>query len=226
MKNTKFSKSVSEKLDSTKSYGIDEAMSLLMELKRSSFAESVDVAFNLGVDPRHAEENIRLSLILPHGIGRSVSVLAIVNPEKEAEAKEAGADFVGSEEYLEKIKSGWTDVDKIVVTPDLMGQLGKLGKVLGPKGLMPNPKSGTVTNDIAKAIKELKAGKLDARVEKNGILQSSIGKTSFSEEELKENFETLRSALMSAKPNSFKGKYLNSISLSSTLGPGIKIGTE
>ena len=197
-----------------------------MELKKSSFAESVDVAFNLGVDPRHAEENIRLSLILPHGIGRSVSVLAIVNSEKEAEAKEAGADFVGSEEYLEKIKSGWTDVDKIVVTPDLMGQLGKLGKVLGPKGLMPNPKSGTVTNDIAKAIKELKAGKLDARVEKNGILQSSIGKTSFSEQELKENFETLRSALMSAKPNSFKGKYLNSISLSSTLGPGIKIGTE
>lgn len=226
MKNTKFAKLVSEKLDSSKSYGIDEAMSLLMELKKSSFAESVDVAFNLGVDPRHAEENIRLSLILPHGIGRSVSVLAIVNSEKEAEAKEAGADFVGSDEYLEKIKSGWTDVDKIVVTPDLMGQLGKLGKVLGPKGLMPNPKSGTVTNDIAKAIKELKAGKLDARVEKNGILQSSIGKTSFSEEELKENFETLRSALMSAKPNSFKGKYLNSISLSSTLGPGIKIGTE
>ena len=226
MKNTKFAKSVSEKLDSSKSYGIDEAMSLLMELKRSSFAESVDVAFNLGVDPRHAEENIRLSLILPHGIGRSVSVLAIVNSEKEAEAKEAGADFVGNEEFLEKIKSGWTDVDKIVVTPDLMAQLGKLGKVLGPKGLMPNPKSGTVTNDVAKAIKELKAGKLDARVEKNGILQSSIGKTSFSEQELKDNFETLRSALMSAKPNSFKGKYLNSISISSTLGPGIKIGTE
>ena len=226
MKNTKFAKSVSEKLDTSKSYGIDEAMSLLMELKRPSFAESVDVAFNLGVDPRHAEENIRLSLILPHGIGRSVSVLAIVNSEKEAEAKKAGADFVGNEEFLEKIKSGWTDVDKIVVTPDLMAQLGKLGKVLGPKGLMPNPKSGTVTNDVAKAIKELKAGKLDARVEKNGILQSSIGKTSFSEQELKDNFETLRSALMSAKPNSFKGKYLNSISISSTLGPGIKIGTE
>jgi large subunit ribosomal protein L1 len=226
MKNTKFAKSVSEQLDYSKSYGIDEAMSLLMGLKRSTFAESVDVAFNLGVDPRHAEENIRLSLILPHGIGRNVSVLAIVNSEKEAEAKEAGADFVGNEEYLEKIKSGWTDVDKIVVTPDLMGQLGKLGKVLGPKGLMPNPKSGTVTNEVAKAIKELKAGKLDARVEKNGILQSSIGKTSFSKEELKENFETLRSALMSAKPNSFKGKYLNSISISSTLGPGIKIGTE
>jgi len=226
MKATKFSKSVLGKIDSSKFYDIDEAMSLLMEFKRSTFAESVDVAFNLGVDPRHAEENIRLSLVLPHGVGKNVSVLAIVNSEKEAEAKEAGADFVGSEEYLEKIKSGWTDVDKIVVTPDLMGKLGKLGKVLGPKGLMPNPKSGTVTNDIAKAIKELKAGKLDARVEKNGILQSSIGKTSFSEEALKENFETLRSALMSAKPNSFKGKYLNSISISSTLGPGINIGTE
>ncbi|MEC7919166.1 MAG: 50S ribosomal protein L1 [Candidatus Neomarinimicrobiota bacterium] len=226
MKTTKFSKLVLDKIDNSKFYDIDEAMSLLMEFKRSTFAESVDVAFNLGVDPRHAEENIRLSLVLPHGVGKNVSVLAIVNSEKEAEAKEAGADFVGSEEYLEKIKSGWTDVDKIVVTPDLMGKLGKLGKVLGPKGLMPNPKSGTVTNDIAKAIKELKAGKLDARVEKNGILQSSIGKTSFSEEELKENFETLRSALMSAKPNSFKGKYLNSISISSTLGPGINIGTE
>ena len=226
MKTTKFSKLFLDKIDNSKFYDIDEAMSLLMEFKRSTFAESVDVAFNLGVDPKHAEENIRLSLVLPHGVGKNVSVLAIVNSEKEAEAKEAGADFVGSEEYLEKIKSGWTDVDKIVVTPDLMGKLGKLGKVLGPKGLMPNPKSGTVTNDIAKAIKELKAGKLDARVEKNGILQSSIGKTSFSEEELKENFETLRSALMSAKPNSFKGKYLNSISISSTLGPGINIGTE
>ena len=226
MKTTKFSKSVLDKVDSSKFYDIDEAMSLLMEFKRSTFAESVDVAFNLGVDPRHAEENIRLSLVLPHGVGKEVSVLAIVNSEKEAEAKEAGADFVGSDDYLEKIKSGWTDVDKIVVTPDLMAKLGKLGKVLGPKGLMPNPKSGTVTNDVAKAIKELKAGKLDARVEKNGILQSSIGKTSFTEEQLKENFIALQSAVISAKPNSFKGKYLKSISLSSSLGPGIKIGTE
>ena len=226
MKITKFSKSVNETLDVTKLYDVEEAFSMMMSFKRKSFNESVDVAFNLGVDPRHAEENIRLSINLPHGIGKEVSVLAIVNADKEAEAKEAGADFVGKDDFLEKIKGGWTDVDKIVVSPDLMVELGKLGKVLGPKGLMPNPKSGTVTNDIAKAIKELKAGKLDARVEKNGILQSSIGKTSFSEQELKENFETLRSALMSAKPNSFKGKYLNSISLSSTLGPGIKIGTE
>lgn len=226
MKITKFSKSVYESLDVTKLYDIEEAFSMMMNFKRESFNESVDVAFNLGVDPRHADENIRLSINLPHGIGKEVSVLAIVNADKEAEAKEAGADFVGKDNFLEKIKGGWTDVDKIVVTPDLMAELGKLGKVLGPKGLMPNPKSGTVTSDIAKAIKELKAGKLDARVEKNGILQSSIGKTSFTEDQLKENFKVLQSAVMSAKPNSFKGKYLNSISLSSSLGPGIKIGTE
>ena len=226
MKLTKFSKAVSEKLDNSKLYNIEEAFNMLMNFKREAFTESVDVAFNLGVDPIHADENIRLSINLPHGIGKEVSVLAIVNADKEDEAKKAGADFVGKDDFLEKIKGGWTDVDKIVVTPDLMAELGKLGKVLGPKGLMPNPKSGTVTNDVAKAIKELKAGKLDARVEKNGILQSSIGKTSFSEEQLKENFNTLQTAVMSAKPNSFKGKYLKSVVISSTLGPGIKIGIE
>jgi large subunit ribosomal protein L1 len=226
MKLTKFSKSVNDRMESSKLYTIDEAVKLLMDFKRESFSESVDVAFNLGVDPRHAEENIRLSINLPHGIGKDVSVLAIVNADKEEEAKEAGADFVGREEFLDKIKGGWTEVDKIIVTPDLMAELGKLGKVLGPKGLMPNPKSGTVTNDVAKAIKELKAGRLDARVEKNGILQSSIGKTSFSEEQIKENFQSMQLAVMSAKPNSFKGKYLKSVSISSSLGPGIKIGTE
>ena len=226
MKLTKFSKAVSEKLDNSKLYNIEEAFNMLMNFKREAFTESVDVAFNLGVDPRHADENIRLSINLPHGIGKEVSFLAIVNADKEDEAKKAGADFVGKDDFLEKIKGGWTDVDKIVVTPDLMAELGKLGKVLGPKGLMPNPKSGTVTNDVAKAIKELKAGKLDARVEKNGILQSSIGKTSFSEDQLKENFNTLQTAVMSAKPNSFKGKYLKSVVISSTLGPGIKIGIE
>ena len=190
------------------------------------YIEIVASLFALWYPFRHAEENIRLSLNLPHGIGKEVSVLAIVNADKEEEAKDAGADFVGKDEFLEKIKGGWTEVDKIVVTPDLMAQLGKLGKVLGPKGLMPNPKSGTVTNDIAKAIKELKAGKLDARVEKNGILQSTIGKTSFSEDQLKENFNFLQTAVMSAKPNSFKGKYVKSVSISSTLGPGIKIGIE
>jgi large subunit ribosomal protein L1 len=156
MKVTKFSKSVNETLDSSKLYSLEEAFNMLMSFKRESFNESVDVAFNLGVDPRHAEENIRLSINLPHGIGKEVSVLAIVNADKEAEAKDAGADFVGKDEFLDKIKAGWTDVDKIVVTPDLMVELGKLGKVLGPKGLMPNPKSGTVTNDLQKLLKSLK----------------------------------------------------------------------
>ena len=197
-----------------------------MEFKRASFVESVDVAYNLGVDPKHADQNIRLNLMLPHGAGKEVTVLALVNADKEKEAQDAGADFVGNKDYLEKIKGGWTDVDKIVVTPDLMAEIGKLGKILGPKGLMPNPKAGTVTNDVAKSVKELKAGKIDVRVEKDGILHSSIGKTSFSEDNLKENFKVFHNAVMSAKPNSFKGTFLNSISLSSSLGPGIKIGVE
>ena len=225
-KKTKFSKLVNEKIDSSKTYTIDEAVSIIMEFKRASFVESVDVAYNLGVDPKHADQNIRLNLMLPHGAGKEVTVLALVNADKEKEAQDAGADFVGNKDYLEKIKGGWTDVDKIVVTPDLMAEIGKLGKILGPKGLMPNPKAGTVTNDVAKSVKELKAGKIDVRVEKNGILHSSIGKTSFSEDNLKENFKVFHNAVMSAKPNSFKGTFLNSISLSSSLGPGIKIGVE
>ena len=183
-KKTKFSKLVNEKIDSSKTHTIDEALSIIMEFKRGSFVESVDVAYNLGVDPKHADQNIRLNIMLPHGSGKEVTVLALVNTDKEKEAKEAGADFIGNKDYLEKIKGGWTDVDKIVVTPDLMAEVGKLGKILGPKGLMPNPKAGTVTNDVGKSIKELKAGKIDVRVEKNGILHSSIGKTSFSENDL------------------------------------------
>ena len=225
-KKTKFSKLVNEKIDSSKTYTIDEAVSIIMEFKRASFVESVDVAYNLGVDPKHADQNIRLNLMLPHGAGKEVTVLALVNADKEKEAQDAGADFVGNKDYLEKIKGGWTDVDKIVVTPDLMAEIGKLGKILGPKGLMPNPKAGTVTNDVAKSVKELKAGKIDVRVEKDGILHSSIGKTSFSEDNLKENFKVFHNAVMSAKPNSFKGTFLNSISLSSSLGPGIKVGVE
>ena len=174
-KKTKFSKLVNEKIDSSKTYTIDEAVSIIMEFKRESFVESVDVAYNLGVDPKHADQNIRLNIMLPHGAGKEVTVLALVNADKEKEAQDAGADFVGNKDYLEKIKGGWTDIDKIVVTPDLMVEIGKLGKILGPKGLMPNPKAGTVTNDVAKSVKELKAGKIDVRVEKNGILHSSIG---------------------------------------------------
>ena len=225
-KKTKFSKLVNEKIDSSKTYTIDEAVSIIMEFKRESFVESVDVAYNLGVDPKHADQNIRLNLMLPHGAGKEVTVLALVNADKEKEAQDAGADFIGNKDYLEKIKGGWTDVDKIVVTPDLMAEIGKLGKILGPKGLMPNPKAGTVTNDVAKSVKELKAGKIDVRVEKNGILHSSIGKTSFSENDLKENFKVFHNAVMGSKPNSFKGTFLNSISLSSSLGPGIKVGVE
>ena len=225
-KKTKFSKLVNEKIDSSKTYTIDEAVSIIMEFKRESFVESVDVAYNLGVDPKHADQNIRLNLMLPHGAGKEVTVLALVNADKEKEAQDAGADFIGNKDYLEKIKGGWTDVDKIVVTPDLMAEIGKLGKILGPKGLLPNPKAGTVTNDVAKSVKELKAGKIDVRVEKDGILHSSIGKTSFSEDNLKENFKVFHNAVMSAKPNSFKGTFLNSISLSSSLGPGIKVGVE
>ena len=203
-KKTKFSKLVNEKIDSSKTYTIDEAVSIIMEFKRESFVESVDVAYNLGVDPKHADQNIRLNLMLPHGAGKEVTVLALVNADKEKEAQDAGADFIGNKDYLEKIKGGWTDVDKIVVTPDLMAEIRKLGKILGPKGLMPNPKAGTVTNDVAKSVKELKAGKIDVRVEKDGILHSSIGKTSFSEDNLKENFKVFHNAVMSAKPNSFK----------------------
>ena len=225
-KKTKFSKLVNEKIDSSKTYTIDEAVSIIMEFKRESFVESVDVAYNLGVDPKHADQNIRLNLMLPHGAGKEVTVLALVNADKEKEAQDAGADFIGNKDYLDKIKGGWTDVDKIVVTPDLMAEIGKLGKILGPKGLMPNPKTGTVTNDVGKSIKELKAGKIDVRVEKNGILHSSIGKTSFSEDNLKENFKVFHNAVMGSKPNSFKGTFLNSISLSSSLGPGIKVGVE
>ena len=225
-KKTKFSKLVNEKIDSSKMYTVDEAVSIIMEFKRESFVESVDVAYNLGVDPKHADQNIRLNIMLPHGAGKEVTVLALVNADKEKEAQDAGADFVGNKDYLEKIKGGWTDIDKIVVTPDLMVEIGKLGKILGPKGLMPNPKAGTVTNDVAKSVKELKAGKIDVRVEKNGILHSSIGKTSFSEDDLKENFRVFHNAVMNTKPNSFKGTFLNSISLSSSLGPGIKVGVE
>ena len=217
------SKLFNEIYDNDSVYDLDQAIEIVKKASSAKFDESVDLAINLNVDPRHAEENIRLSINLPNGVGREVSVLAIVNADKEQEAKDAGADLVGKEEFLEKIKNGWADVDRIVCTPDLMLELGKLGKILGPKGLMPNPKSGTVTTDIANSIKELKAGKIDARVEKNGILHSPIGKTSFSEVQLKENFDTFKQAVLSAKPNSFKGKYLKSISISSTHGPGIKV---
>ena len=213
-------------IDIEKLYNIEEAVGLVKSNATAKFDETVELHVKTNADTRHAEQLVRGVVLLPHGLGKIVRVLVFAQADGAISAKDAGADFVGSQDYLDKIKGGWTDVDKIVVTPDLMAEVGKLGKILGPKGLMPNPKAGTVTNDVGKSIKELKAGKIDVRVEKNGILHSSIGKTSFSENDLKENFNVFHRAVISAKPNSFKGTFLNSISLSSSLGPGIKVGVE
>lgn len=223
MKQAKNMKSAMEKLEKNKKYHLEEAISIAKSIKFSNFDESVDIAINLNVDPRHAEENIRITAALPHGTGKKVSVLVIANGPKEKEAEDAGADFVGNKDYLSKIKNGWTDVDKIVATPDMMGELGKLGKILGPKGLMPNPKSGTVTMNIKQAVKALKSGQVELRVDSNGIVHVSCGKSSFSEEYLKENFMTIYKALIKARPASVKGVYLNKITISTTMGPGILI---
>jgi large subunit ribosomal protein L1 len=177
---------------------------------------------NLGVDPRHADQNIRINTSLPHGTGKEIKVLVVAQGPKEKEAKESGADYVGKE-YLDKLKAGWDEVDKIIATPDMMQELGKLGKVLGPKGLMPNPKSGTVTMDVSNAVKELKAGKIELRVEKNGILHAQCGKSSFDDSHLIENIRMVYETIVKAKPASVKGTYLKKISISSTMGPGIKI---
>ena len=215
-------KSVNSNIDLIKEYDLKEAISLLKKLKFTKFDESVDVAMNLGVDPRHADQNIRISTSLPHGTGKEIKVLVIAQGSKEKEAKESGADYVGKE-YLDKLKTGWDEVDKIIATPDMMQELGKLGKVLGPKGLMPNPKSGTVTMDVSSAIKELKAGKIELRVEKNGIIHAQCGKSSFDENHLIENIRIIYETVVKAKPASVKGTYLKKISISSTMGPGIKI---
>ena len=223
MKQSKNMKSALTKFEKSKKYQLEEAISMIKNIKFSNFDESVDVAINLNVDPRHAEENIRITAALPHGTGKKVSVLVIASGPKEKEAEEAGADFVGNKDYLSKIKNGWTDVDKIVATPDMMGELGKLGKILGPKGLMPNPKSGTVTMKIKQAVKALKSGQVELRVDNNGIIHVSCGKSSFSEKHLKDNILTVYNALKKARPASVKGSYLNKITISTTMGPGIII---
>ena len=206
MKLTKNRKKINSELDLLKEYSILEAVKSLKSQKFTKFDESIDVAVNLGVDPRHADQNIRLTTSLPHGTGKKVKVLVVTQGPKEKEATDAGADYVGKE-FLDKLKSGWDDVDKVVATPDMMPELGKLGKVLGPKGLMPNPKSGTVTTDIASAVKELKAGKIELRVDKNGIVHAQCGKSSFDEKALEENVKTIFETLMKAKPASVKGTY-------------------
>ena len=223
MKKSKNMVNAAKKFDGMKAYLLKEAVALVKDVKYSKFDESVDLAIKLGVDPRHAEENIRVTTSLPHGTGKSVKVLVLTEGPKEKEADEAGADFVGNKDFLTKIKNGWTDVDKIVATPDMMGELGKLGKILGPKGLMPNPKSGTVTMDVIKAVKDLKAGQVELRVESNGIVHVSCGKVSFEREKLVENILKIHDAIMKARPSSVKGQYLEKISISSTMGPSIII---
>jgi len=222
MKITKNRKKINSELDQTKNYSVIDAIKLLKSLKFTKFDESIDLAINLGVDRRHADQNIRLTTSLPHGTGKEVKVLVVTQGPKEQEAKDAGADYVGKE-FLEKLKSGWDDVDKIVATPDMMPELGKLGKVLGPKGLMPNPKSGTVTTDISSSVKEIKAGKIELRVEKNGIVHAQCGKSSFEESALEQNVKTIYETIMKAKPASVKGTYLKKMTISSSMGPGIKI---
>ena len=198
-------------------------MGLIKDMKFSKFDESVDIALNMGVDPRHADQNIRITTSLPSGTGSEVIILVLARGPKEKEAKEAGADFVGNDDFIEKLKNGWSDIDKIIATPDMMPVLGKLGKVLGPKGLMPNPKSGTVTMDVAKAINELKAGRVELRVEKNGIIHSSFGKISFEKKDLVENVKMIYGSLMKARPASAKGQFIKKVTLSSSMGPGVKV---
>ncbi|MFL3052454.1 MAG: 50S ribosomal protein L1 [Candidatus Neomarinimicrobiota bacterium] len=222
MKLTKNRKKLSTKFNRDESYTIEEAVKLVKSTKYTSFDESVDLAINLGVDPRHADQNIRLTTSLPHGTGKDVKVLVVTQGPKEKDAKDAGADYVGKE-FLEKLKTGWDDVDKIVATPDMMPELGKLGKVLGPKGLMPNPKSGTVTTDISGSVRDLKSGKIELRVEKNGIVHVQCGKSSFDDSALEQNVKTVLETILKAKPASVKGTYLKKMTISSTMGPGIKI---
>lgn len=223
MKLTKKQKEVVSKVDLKKDYKIDEAVAIVKQFAKAKFDESVDIAVNLGVDPKHADQVVRGTVSLPNGTGKAVRVLVIAKPEKHSEAIEAGADFVGYEDYLQKIQEGWTDVDVIIATPDVMSELGKLGKILGPRGLMPNPKSGTVTPNIQQAVKEVKAGKIDFRVDKNGTIHASIGKASFEPEKLKENIVTFLNTIIKLKPASAKGTYIKGITLSSTMGPGVSI---
>jgi large subunit ribosomal protein L1 len=212
-----------QKPDQSRRYALSEAVSLLKETAFANFDESVDLAVRLGVDPKHADQMVRGAVVLPHGTGKTNRVLVFAKGEKVTEAEAAGADFVGGDDFVAKINEGWLDFDTVIATPDMMGQVGRLGRVLGPRGLMPNPKVGTVTFDVSKAVREAKAGKVEFRVEKAGIVHAQVGKKSFGEPELAGNVQSLVGALVKAKPAAAKGTYLRSITLSSTMGPGIKI---
>jgi len=213
----------SGKIDAEKSYDLEEALALVKEANFAKFDETVDVAIKLGVNPKHADQMVRGSVSLPNGTGQTVKVLVFCKGEKQKEATDAGADVVGDDELITKVQGGWTDFDKVVATPDMMGQVGKLGRVLGPRGLMPNPKVGTVTQDVTKVVKELKAGMIEFRVDKVGIIHSIVGKKSFGEKELIENVKTLIETLVKLKPASAKGQYVRGIYLSTTMGPSVKI---
>jgi len=223
---TKKQKEAVAKIDKSKIYSLQEASVLVKDITNTKFDASVDLAIRLGVDPRKANQMVRGIVSLPHGTGKNMKVLALVTPDKAQEAKDAGADYVGLDEYLEKIKGGWTDVDVIITMPSVMGKLGPLGRVLGPRGLMPNPKTGTVTMDVAKAVTEVKAGKIDFKVDKTGIVHAAVGKTSFSADKIQENAQELLSTIMKLKPTSAKGVYMKSIFMSSTMSPSIAVDSK
>ena len=220
---TKKQKEAASKIEKNKLYSLKDASALIKEIASAKFDESVDIAVRLGVDPRKANQMVRGVVTLPHGTGKDVKVLALVTPDKEAEAKEAGADYVGLDEYLQKIKDGWTDVDVIITMPSVMGKLGPLGRILGPRGLMPNPKTGTVTMDIAKAVAEVKAGKIDFKVDKTGIIHAGIGRISFDADKIVDNAHEIIQTLIKLKPTAAKGTYIKSIYLTSTMSPAIAL---
>jgi len=226
MKLTKKRKVANAKVDSSKVYSLKEAAALVKEINCTKFDSSVDLHIRLGVDPKRADQAIRGTVSLPHGTGKTKRVLVLCTPDKEAEAKAAGADHVGLDEFIQKIEGGWTDIDVIVATPNVMPKIGKLGKILGPRNLMPNPKTGTVTNDVAAAVNDLKGGKIAFKVDKAGIIHASIGRVSFSPEKISENTNELIQALIKLKPATAKGTYLKGISLASTMSPGIQIDTK
>ena len=223
---SKKQKEARAKVDGNSLYSIADASSLVKDVTTTKFDASVDMAIRLGVDPKKANQMVRGVVTLPHGTGKTLRVLALVTPDKEAEAKEAGADYIGLDEYLQKIKDGWTDVDVIVTMPSVMGKLGPLGRVLGPRGLMPNPKTGTVTMDIKKAVSDVKGGKIDFKVDKNGIIHASVGKVSFESKKIEENANELLMTIHKLKPTTIKGTYIKSVSMSSTMSPGIGIETK
>ena len=216
-------KNTADKIDRLKRYGFEEAVQLTLDCAFTKFDETLDVAVRLGVDPRHADQMVRGTVVLPHGVGKVVRVIVFAKGEKEKEAREAGADHVGSDEYIAKIQEGWMDFDKAIATPDMMSSVGKLGRILGPRGMMPNPRVGTVTADVAEAIKSAKGGAVEFRVEKAGVIQAGIGKASFTQDQIEENLRAFVGAVMKAKPEGAKGTYLKRVAVSSTMGPGVRL---